>query len=113
MPNNRKLVSSPEEFDADAFSQAALALHVSSTGEYDGMSPHAHRKGQLILSLHGAVSCEVQDALWMVPPGHAVWVPGEIPHSCRVTKNADTCFCLLYTSPSPRDLSTSRMPSSA
>ena len=95
MPNNRKLVSSPEEFDADAFSQAALALHVSSTGEYDGMSPHAHRKGQLILSLHGAVSCEVQDALWMVPPGHAVWVPGEIPHSCRVTKNADTCFLFI------------------
>ena len=26
---------------------------------------------------------------------------------------ADTDFCLLYTSPSPRDLSTSRMPSSA
>ena len=24
-----------------------------------------------------------------------------------------SCFCLLYTSPSPRDLSTSRMPSSA
>ena len=26
---------------------------------------------------------------------------------------ADTTGCLLYTSPSPRDLSTSRMPSSA
>ena len=26
---------------------------------------------------------------------------------------AYTCTCLLYTSPSPRDLSTSRMPSSA
>ena len=25
----------------------------------------------------------------------------------------DRCICLLYTSPSPRDLSTSRMPSSA
>ena len=25
----------------------------------------------------------------------------------------DVCICLLYTSPSPRDLSTSRMPSSA
>ena len=25
----------------------------------------------------------------------------------------DICYCLLYTSPSPRDLSTSRMPSSA
>ena len=29
----------------------------------------------------------------------------------RVATNA--CLCLLYTSPSPRDLSTSRMPSSA
>ena len=28
-------------------------------------------------------------------------------------KNADAFNCLLYTSPSPRDLSTSRMPSSA
>ena len=27
--------------------------------------------------------------------------------------NVDLCFCLLYTSPSPRDLQGSRMPSSA
>lgn len=95
MPAYKKSVTSPEEFTADAFSQAAIALHVSSSGEYAGQSPHAHRKGQLILSLRGAVSCEVQDALWLVPPGHAVWVPGEIPHSCRVTKNADTCFLFI------------------
>ena len=46
------------------------------------------------------------------------WVPVEAgiyrvnkvrnPESIKVT-----CTCLLYTSPSPRDLSTSRMPSSA
>ena len=29
------------------------------------------------------------------------------------SKPMDACTCLLYTSPSPRDLSTSRMPSSA
>ena len=29
------------------------------------------------------------------------------------TKRAESEYCLLYTSPSPRDLSTSRMPSSA
>lgn len=95
MPVNKKPVTSPEEFDADAFTQPAIALHVSSSGEYAGQSPHAHRKGQLILSLRGAVSCKVQDALWLVPPGHAVWVPGEIPHSCRVTKNAETCFLFI------------------
>ena len=95
MPVNKKPVTSPDEFNADAFSQAAIALHVSSSGEDAGQSPHAHRKGQLIISLRGAVSCEVEDALWLVPPGHAVWVPGEIPHSCRVTKNADTCFLFI------------------
>ena len=31
----------------------------------------------------------------------------------RITEYARTKGCLLYTSPSPRDLSTSRMPSSA
>eukprot|EP00831_Metopus_contortus_P000249 TRINITY_DN10094_c0_g1_i2.p2 TRINITY_DN10094_c0_g1~~TRINITY_DN10094_c0_g1_i2.p2 ORF type:complete len:142 (-),score=11.76 TRINITY_DN10094_c0_g1_i2:91-477(-) len=34
------------------------------------------------------------------------------PTSFLAGKNVDS-FCLLYTSPSPRDLSTSRMPSSA
>ena len=31
----------------------------------------------------------------------------------NLKKNKHKCICLLYTSPSPRDLSTSRMPSSA
>ena len=31
----------------------------------------------------------------------------------RRANKEDECTCLLYTSPSPRDLSTSRMPSSA
>ena len=30
-----------------------------------------------------------------------------------LSSNEDYSYCLLYTSPSPRDLSTSRMPSSA
>ena len=34
-------------------------------------------------------------------------------YSACVPKGFDQSICLLYTSPSPRDLSTSRMPSSA
>ena len=37
---------------------------------------------------------------------------GELGADIRVERN-DRISCLLYTSPSPRDLSTSRMPSSA
>jgi len=35
------------------------------------------------------------------------------PPSGRITRDGHAVLCLLYTSPSPRDLSTSRMPSSA
>ena len=43
---------------------------------------------------------------------------GRLPHGCepeQALKNLKEKYksCLLYTSPSPRDLSTSRMPSSA
>ena len=35
------------------------------------------------------------------------------PHIYTISTSSPIDFCLLYTSPSPRDLSTSRMPSSA
>ena len=42
----------------------------------------------------------------------AVWSPQEI-RKYSVVEITQPETCLLYTSPSPRDLSTSRMPSSA
>ena len=42
-----------------------------------------------------------------------VAVVGVFSHEIAETKVAQVMDCLLYTSPSPRDLSTSRMPSSA
>ena len=36
-----------------------------------------------------------------------------VKHRPWYTLNVKTCFCLLYTSPSPRDRQKSRMPSSA
>ena len=38
---------------------------------------------------------------------------GSIVKGVVIEINAELMYCLLYTSPSPRDLSTSRMPSSA
>ena len=40
-------------------------------------------------------------------------VPGRAETQGRTESYIGTWICLLYTSPSPRDLSTSRMPSSA
>ena len=40
-------------------------------------------------------------------------VAGDHLHASQVNTGSGVMSCLLYTSPSPRDLSTSRMPSSA
>ena len=46
-------------------------------------------------------------------PDHPVKVIVALPAGGSVDMIARVMSCLLYTSPSPRDLSTSRMPSSA
>lgn len=49
---------------------------------------HQHLQGQLILALHGAVTCTAESGIWIVPPDSGLWVPGGVPHSNQVTSNA-------------------------
>jgi len=49
---------------------------------------HQHPQGQLILALHGAVTCRVESGVWIVPPDCGVWIPGDVPHVNQVTSNA-------------------------
>ena len=82
-------------YEPDLHHDAAVAFCIQAR-EDELFSPlHQHRKGQLILALHGAITCEVENAMWMVPPQYAVWIPGEIPHSNHVTVGAQLCFLLL------------------
>lgn len=46
---------------------------------------HRHRKGQVVLVQSGALSCEVEGGLWIVPPRSAVWIPGSALHSIKVS----------------------------
>lgn len=91
----RILVRSPEDFDSDTFEQAAVALEIESQQNGVEYLAHHHRKGQLILALQGAVTCEVAEAMWLVPPQHAVWIPGGVSHSCRATGNARIFFLFI------------------
>lgn len=81
-----------EDVDPDASTQPAFALSLHFAG-YDAEVPtHRHRKGQLILALHGAVTCEADNGIWIVPPNCGVWVPGGVAHSNRATTNAQLAF---------------------
>lgn len=85
-------------YEPDRHHEAAVAFCIHA-GTDELTSPvHQHRKGQLILALHGAITCTVENALWMVLPQYAVWIPGGVKHSNQVTANAELCF--LFIEPS-------------
>ena len=46
---------------------------------------HRHAKGQIMLVQRGALSCEVEGGLWIVPPRSAVWIPGGALHAIKAT----------------------------
>ncbi len=52
---------------------------------------HRHRKGQVMLVQRGALTCEVESGLWIVPPRSAVWIPGGMLHAVKMT-GALECF---------------------
>lgn len=85
MPVRRSAVSA---FDPDLTLLPAIA-HMLDFADHEAEVPlHMHRKGQLIIALHGAVTCTAGNEIWIVPPNCGVWIPGSVPHSARATANA-------------------------
>jgi AraC-like DNA-binding protein len=52
-------------------------------GDFE-LDPHSHAKSQLLLVQRGALSCEVEGGLWIVPPRSAIWLPGGTVHAMKV-----------------------------
>ncbi|RJL04360.1 AraC family transcriptional regulator [Enterobacter chuandaensis] len=84
-----------EGYDPDSQHAAAVAFRIRVVAEEQYIPVHHHRKGQLILALGGAITCEVENAMLMVPPQYAVWIPGQMPHSNRATPGAQLCFLFI------------------
>ncbi|GIU31101.1 helix-turn-helix domain-containing protein [Shewanella sp. MBTL60-007] len=85
------------EFDSDTYPQAVVALRLIGEKE-DAETPfHQHHKCQLVLALSGFVKCHIDDAIWIVPPDCAVWIPSQVPHSNQISKSADVC--MLFVNP--------------
>ncbi|MFY0478366.1 AraC family transcriptional regulator [Achromobacter marplatensis] len=82
----------PPPFDTDSPAQWTFAMRVNAEDQDNESPTHCHHMGQLVLALRGGVTCSVAQGLWMVPPQCAVWIPGGVPHSNRVTANGRVCF---------------------
>lgn len=98
----------PRDFEIGPNNGPVVGMHVRFKGAKSEVPVHQHRLGQLVLALNGGVTCEVPNSIWMVPPGCAVWVPGLMPHSMRVTSNAQICnlFVKPDAAPMPQECCT-------
>ena len=67
------------------------------------LQKHHHRTEHWIV-VSGTAEVQLNDARQLIGENQSTYIPLGCKHRLS---------CLLYTSPSPRDLSTSRMPSSA
>ncbi|TWF47979.1 AraC family transcriptional regulator [Neorhizobium alkalisoli] len=77
-----------DDFDPDQSHHPAVAVRLDFR-DYEAEVPkHQHEQGQLILALHGAVTCRTEHGIWIVPPDCGVWIPGGVPHSNQATSNA-------------------------
>lgn len=85
------------EFDSDQYPQTVVSLRLRG-GDRECETPfHRHKKGQLVLATHGHVTCNIDDGIWMVPTHCAVWIPSLVPHSNRISPDAQ--ICMLFIDP--------------
>lgn len=84
-----------EGFKPDTHPEDAVAFHIQVNEDETYIPRHQHRKGQLILALHGGITCDVSRGLWMVPPQYGVWIPSGMAHSNRATPSARLCFLFI------------------
>ncbi|WMJ69255.1 helix-turn-helix transcriptional regulator [Stenotrophomonas sp. 24(2023)] len=101
MPIRSSLAQLLRHFDPDADGLPVTALRLEVDQHDVELPVHQHRKGQLVIARHGAVTCRVPGALWLVPPQHAVWIPGSLPHSNHGTHNARISYLFIEPGAAP------------
>ena len=86
MPILNELSDEADWVDPDAVPRPVVVYGIIAQ-QLDGfeLELHTHAKGQLLLVQNGALSCEVEGGLWIVPPRSAVWIPGGALHAMKVS----------------------------
>jgi AraC-like DNA-binding protein len=87
MPILSGLPEDPEWIDPDEVPRPVVTFGFTATADVGRieLDLHRHRKGQILLVQRGALSCEVEGGLWIVPPRSAVWIPGGALHAVTAT----------------------------
>lgn len=86
VPNDpaRKIETADDRASRLAHVEAATGLAVAFSHYYDDdehVAEHKHRRAQLLHPSAGVVTVTTSAGRWMVPPGHALWIPAGVVHA--------------------------------
>lgn len=86
MPILKKPARGSAQLDPDNVRRPIVTVGLAFTeaGKIE-IPSHRHKKGQFLLVQRGALSCEVDGGLWIVPPRTAVWIPGGALHAVEAS----------------------------
>ncbi len=61
-----------------------LAAFARDYGVDEAVPRHVHDRAQLLYATHGVMRIATDQAAFVVPPGHALWMPAGEPHQVRM-----------------------------
>lgn len=82
--------------DAQQVARPITALSDSFAGGVV-IPEHAHERAQLVFAVRGTMTVHAAGVLWLLPPSHALWVPGGVTH--RIRMNGPVEMRTLYVQP--------------
>ena len=77
------LISETSNFDADGLPAPVIGV-AADIGQHDS-GIHYHKKGQLLYAPQGCITLTLEDALCILPPTKAVWIPPYTKHRAQMT----------------------------
>ena len=69
--------------DIDAIPRPIVVVGLNKVTNRLERQEHRHCKSELIYTVRGVLTCEIEGSLWTVPPQSAVWIPFGTPHKCQ------------------------------
>ncbi|RJX71974.1 AraC family transcriptional regulator [Vibrio sinensis] len=77
------IINEETQFDADTLTTSVVGI-AADVGKHDS-GTHQHKKGQLLYAPQGCMSFTLNNAICILPPTKAVWIPPHTPHRAMMT----------------------------
>ena len=74
----------------------AVAVMPKNYAASSRIAPHSHPRAQLLYATAGLMMATAEDGTWVVPEGHALWIPPRLTHA--VAMHGAVAMCSAYLS---------------